>query len=39
VVINLPKVDNPKALEWDSQGRAKKATTDFIPLDEDAKVG
>jgi DGQHR domain-containing protein len=39
VVINQPWVDNPKAAEWDSQGRAKKATTDFIPLDKDGKVG
>ncbi|MHC5829139.1 MAG: DGQHR domain-containing protein, partial [Nostoc sp.] len=39
VVINQPWVDNPKAAEWDSEGRATKSTTDFIPLDKDAKVG
>ena len=38
-VNNQPWVDNPKAAAWDSQGRAKKATTDFIPLDKDSKVG
>ncbi|MBW4631064.1 MAG: DGQHR domain-containing protein [Iphinoe sp. HA4291-MV1] len=39
VVINQPWVDNPKAPEWDSKGRAKKSTTDFTPLDKDGKVG
>ncbi|MBN3872855.1 DGQHR domain-containing protein [Nostoc sp. JL33] len=39
VVINQPWVDNSKAAEWDSEGRATKSTTDFIPLDKDAKVG
>ncbi|MBG1242992.1 DGQHR domain-containing protein [Nostoc sp. NZL] len=39
VVINQPWVDNPKAADWDSEGRATKSTTDFIPLDKDAKVG
>ncbi|KAB8334997.1 DGQHR domain-containing protein [Scytonema tolypothrichoides VB-61278] len=39
VVINQPWVDNPKAAEWDSQGRAKKSTTEFIALDQDDKVG
>jgi DGQHR domain-containing protein len=39
VVINQSWVDNPKAAEWDSEGRAKKATTDFIPLDKEGKVG
>ncbi|HLO88543.1 MAG TPA: DGQHR domain-containing protein [Nostocaceae cyanobacterium] len=39
VVINQPWVDNPRATEWDSEGRAIKSTTDFIPLDQDGKVG
>lgn len=39
VVINQPWVDNLKAAQWDSQGRATKSTIDFSPLDQDAKVG
>ncbi len=39
VVINQPWVDNPKAAEWDGEGRAIKSTTDFTPLDKDGKVG
>ncbi|MCM0590339.1 MAG: DGQHR domain-containing protein [Gloeotrichia echinulata DEX184] len=39
VVINQPWVDNPQAAEWDSQGIARKSTTDFTPLDQDGKVG
>lgn len=39
VVINQPWVDNSKAAQWDSQGRATKSTIDFSPLDQDAKVG
>ncbi|TAE57047.1 MAG: DGQHR domain-containing protein [Nostocales cyanobacterium] len=39
VVINQPWVDNAKADEWDDQGCAKKATTDFIPLDQNNNVG
>jgi DGQHR domain-containing protein len=39
VVINQPWVDNPKAAEWDGEGRATKSTTDFTPLDKDGKVG
>ncbi|QSJ17856.1 DGQHR domain-containing protein [Nostoc sp. UHCC 0702] len=39
VVINQPWVDNLKAAEWDSEGRARKSTTDFTPLDADGKVG
>jgi DGQHR domain-containing protein len=39
VVINQPWVDNLKALEWDSQGRATKSTTEFTPLDKDGKFG
>ncbi|BCL36399.1 DGQHR domain-containing protein [Nostoc sp. MS1] len=39
VVINQPWVDNIKAAEWDTQGRAKTSTTDFTPLDKDGKVG
>jgi DGQHR domain-containing protein len=39
VVINQPWVDNPKAAEWDSQGRATKSTTEFTALDKDDKAG
>lgn len=39
VVINQPWVDNAKADEWDSEGCAKKATTNFIPLDKNGTVG
>jgi DGQHR domain-containing protein len=39
VVINQPWVDNAKAAEWDSEGRAKQSTTNFTPLDEDQKIG
>lgn len=39
VVINQPWVDDAKAGEWDSEGRAKTATTDFIPLDANGTVG
>jgi DGQHR domain-containing protein len=39
VVISQPWVDNPKAPEWDSEGRATKSTTNFIPLDMEGKVG
>ncbi|MFO5495024.1 MAG: DGQHR domain-containing protein [Cuspidothrix sp.] len=39
VVINQPWVDDAKADEWDSEGRAKKATTNFIPLDANGTVG
>jgi len=39
VVINQPWADNPKAAEWDNQGRAKKSTTDFISLDREGRVG
>jgi DGQHR domain-containing protein len=39
VVINQPWVDNTKAAEWDAEGRAKKSTTNFTPLDKDGKVG
>jgi DGQHR domain-containing protein len=39
VVINQPWADDAKADEWDSEGRAKKATTNFIPLDADGTVG
>ncbi|MGQ4650001.1 DGQHR domain-containing protein [Lyngbya aestuarii] len=39
VVISQPWVDNPKATEWDSQGRAKQSATEFASLDKDAKVG
>ncbi|MBD2212365.1 DGQHR domain-containing protein [Nostoc linckia FACHB-104] len=39
VVINQSWVDNPKAAEWNSEGKATKSTTDFTPLDKDGKVG
>ncbi|MBD2250741.1 DGQHR domain-containing protein [Nostoc parmelioides] len=39
VVINQSWVDKPKADNWDSEGRARKSTTDFTPLDQDGKVG
>jgi DGQHR domain-containing protein len=39
VVINQSWVDNAKADEWNSEGRAKKATTDFIPLDKNGSFG
>lgn len=39
VVINQPWVDNVKAVEWDSEGRATKSTTEFTPLDKDGKIG
>ncbi|BAY83614.1 hypothetical protein NIES267_31030 [Calothrix parasitica NIES-267] len=38
-VISQPWVDNSKASEWDSKGRAKKSTTDFTTLDDDGKLG
>lgn len=39
VVINQPWVDDAKAAEWDSEGRAIKSTTNFTPLDKEGKVG
>ncbi|WP_066425724.1 DGQHR domain-containing protein [Anabaena sp. 4-3] len=39
VVINQPWVDDLKATEWDGEGRARKSTTDFTPLDKDGQVG
>ncbi|MEC4815404.1 MAG: DGQHR domain-containing protein [Scytonema sp. PMC 1069.18] len=39
VVINQPWVDNPKAPEWDGEGRAIKSTTEFTPLDKDGRFG
>jgi len=39
VVINQPWVDDTKASEWDSDGRATKSTTDFTPIDKEGKVG
>jgi DGQHR domain-containing protein len=39
VVINQPWVDEEKADEWNIEGRAKKATTDFIALDANGTVG
>ena len=39
VVINQPWVDNAKAYEWNGEGRAKKATTDFTPLDANGTIG
>lgn len=39
VVINQSWVDDHKAPEWDDEGRAKKSTTDFTPLDKNGQVG
>ncbi len=39
VVINQAWVDDPKAAEWDSQGRAIQSTTNFTALDQEGKVG
>jgi len=39
VVVNQPWVDNAKAAEWDTRGKAKKSTTDFTPLDREGKIG
>lgn len=39
VVISQPWVDDSHADEWDSHECAKKATTDFTPLDENGTVG
>ncbi len=39
VVINQAWVDDPKAAEWDSQGRAVQSTTAFTALDQEGKVG
>lgn len=39
VVIHQSWADNSQAEEWDSQGRAIKSTTDFLPLDKDGNVG
>jgi len=38
-VISQPWVNDSKASEWDSKGRAKKSTTDFTTLDDDGKLG
>ena len=38
-VISQPWVDDSKSTEWDSEGRAKKSTTDFTSLDDDGKLG
>ena len=38
-VISQPWVDDYKSTEWDSEGRAKKSTTDFTSLDDDGKLG
>jgi DGQHR domain-containing protein len=39
VVINQPWVDNLKAPEWNSEGKAVKSTTEFTPLDQDGRFG
>ncbi|MDY6900102.1 MAG: DGQHR domain-containing protein [Cyanobacteriota bacterium] len=38
-VISQPWVDDSQASEWDSEGRAKKSTTDFTSLDDDGQLG
>lgn len=40
LVVHSPTwVDNPKAKEWDKQGRARQSAADFIPLDQNQTVG
>ena len=39
VVLNQPWVDNPNAAEWDTNGRAIKSASEFMPLDKDGKLG
>ena len=38
-VISQPWVENSKASEWDSKGRAKKSTTEFTSLDDNGEFG
>ncbi len=39
VVISQPWVNDEKSDLWDGEGRAKKATTDFIPSDTNSHIG
>lgn len=40
LVVHSPAwVDNPKAPEWDKNGRALKSAADFTPLDKNETVG
>jgi DGQHR domain-containing protein len=39
VVLNREWVDNPKADEWRKDGRALRSVADFVPLDNEGKVG
>jgi DGQHR domain-containing protein len=39
VVVSPPWVDDPKAPEWDDQGRALKSAADFSALDNNGTVG
>ncbi len=39
VVINPSWVDEPKAKEWDKNGRATTVAADFTPLDSDETMG
>ena len=38
-VVSPSWVDNPKAEEWNENGKANKSATDFLPLDSEGKVG
>ena len=38
-VMTYAWVDKPKADEWDSEGRAIRASADFLPLDSKGRVG
>ena len=39
VVMSSLWIDNPHAVEWDSQRKAIKSTAEFISLDQDGNVG
>ncbi|MGE5655639.1 MAG: DGQHR domain-containing protein [Actinomycetota bacterium] len=39
VVQSLPWVDDPKAPEWDENGRARKSSADFMAIDQNETVG
>lgn len=39
VVQSLPWVDDPKAPEWDENGRARKSSADFLAIDKNETVG
>lgn len=38
-VQSLPWVDDPKAPEWDENGRARKSSADFLAIDKNETVG